>query len=140
MLKGLQLPNFAIFQQIVKYKCEARNKHSNSTSHESVLLSLKCKFRRGHMGWIYLCFTNIQTMNNGKDHRLRPRAMWTLPQHVADAMLKFGSAILAEYYSKLLPCYLYCLYRGTSAQVCQKHFSAIMPNSKMTFASQSSFI
>jgi len=140
LLKGLQLLNFAIFQQIVKYKCEARNKHLNSTSHENILLSFECKFRRGHMGWIYFCFTSLQTTNNGKDHRLRPCAMWTLPKHVADAMLKFGSAVLAEYYSKLLPCYLYCLLGGISAQVCQKHFSTIMPNSKMTFASQSSLV
>jgi len=128
VLKGLQLLNFTILQQIVKYKREARNKHSNSTSHECVLLSFKSKFRRGHMGWISLCFTNIQTTNNGKDHGLKPCAMWTLPQHVADAMLKFGSPILAEYYSMLLLCYLYCPYRGISAQECQKHFSAIMPN------------
>ena len=136
MLKGLQLLNFAIFQQIVKYNCYARNKRSNSTSHKNILLSFERKFRRGHMGWIYFCFTSIQTKNNGKDHRL----MWTLLKHVAYAMLKFGSAVLAEYYSKLLPCYLYCLFGGISAQVCQKHFSAIMPNSKMTFASQSSLI
>jgi len=97
----------------------------------------RTKFRRGRMGWIYLFYKH---MNNGKDHRLRPCAMWNLPKHFADAMLKFGSAVLAEYYSKLLPCYLYCLFGGISVQVCPQHFSAITPNSKMTFASQSSLI
>jgi len=61
-------------------------------------------------------------------------------KHVADAMLKSGSAVLAEYYSELLTCCLYCLFGGISAQVCQKHFSTIVPNLKMAFASQSSLI
>jgi hypothetical protein len=63
-------------------------------------------------GRIYFCFTNVSTPNNAKDHRLRPCAMWTLQKHVADDMLKFGSAALAEHYSKLLPCYLYCTFWG----------------------------